>query len=470
MSIQKSIILFLFFVSFNSGAQLFCGPEKTAKRFLKAAEKGDFEKASEFCILELKEDVDRSGKRNYRSEEFDIKTISCDVEETEYGVDCACLSEMSGYQVVLIYQMTRIDGKWKIYNIETEDMGYESSVSEQNKSNKKYDTPQQTLEDFAAYNLAKKYKKAATIPIMAAAKVYAGEVEKNPGSLPVSITNIFCYKADQKTACNCNQVTADGKSETAFYELILVDGKWKITEFGKSEGAEYVVRKFVTNLADGECALAKQLATGAAQELVQGTIDAGCTRYSTEILSVYCKYADDVAQCTCLEKRDGMEMTFVYDLIDENGRWLVTNYKKDFNMEEDSETPYAVESTEVVTQMDYDYADEEPIVEMETIVAIADIEAAFPGGNTAMTTYITNNIVYPESAKNSEIEGVVYVQFVVRTDGTITNVVVIKGINEELNQEALRIVNSMPNWTPGKVEDKVVPSYYTLPIRFQLTK
>ncbi len=68
---------------------------------------------------------------------------------------------------------------------------------------------------------------------------------------------------------------------------------------------------------------------------MQGSIDAGCTSYKTEIVSISCNEDYTSAKCKCIERRDGMEMTFDYDLEKFSGEWKITNYAKDFeDMEE----------------------------------------------------------------------------------------------------------------------------------------
>jgi protein TonB len=85
-----------------------------------------------------------------------------------------------------------------------------------------------------------------------------------------------------------------------------------------------------------------------------------------------------------------------------------------------------------------------------------------------MFAYIGKNLKYPEQAVEEGIEGIVYLSFVVETDGKITGVTVLRGIGGGCNEEALRVVRSMPNWTPGKQGGKPVRVKYNLPIRFKL--
>lgn len=75
---------------------------------------------------------------------------------------------------------------------------------------------------------------------------------------------------------------------------------------------------------------------------------------------------------------------------------------------------------------------------------------------------------YPESALKNKVEGVVYIKFIVRQDGTVSNPEVLK-VAKELNDEALRVIKSMPKWKAGRVKGKSVDSYMTIPISFKLS-
>ena len=83
--------------------------------------------------------------------------------------------------------------------------------------------------------------------------------------------------------------------------------------------------------------------------------------------------------------------------------------------------------------------------------------------------FLMNNIQYQNIATKG-IEGIVYVQFVVGSDGAISNPKVIRSSHVALNNEALRVVNTMPDWNPGKQNGKTVNSRFTLPIHFKIVK
>ncbi len=94
----------------------------------------------------------------------------------------------------------------------------------------------------------------------------------------------------------------------------------------------------------------------------------------------------------------------------------------------------------------------------------------FPGGAAAMNNFIVSNLRYPLLAQENGIEGRVICQFVVNTDGSIVDIKVARGVEASLEAEAVRLVKSMPKWTPGRHGGKVVRCRYTLPIRFKLQR
>ena len=102
------------------------------------------------------------------------------------------------------------------------------------------------------------------------------------------------------------------------------------------------------------------------------------------------------------------------------------------------------------------------------VVMFADVMPEYPGGTNAMFDFIRKNVKYPESAKKNKQEGRVFVGFVVEKDGSVTNVNVLRGVCEELDNEAVRVVKAMPRWTPGMNEGKPVRVQYTLPVVFKL--
>lgn len=115
-------------------------------------------------------------------------------------------------------------------------------------------------------------------------------------------------------------------------------------------------------------------------------------------------------------------------------------------------------------------AEEEGLVEEEEIpVAIVDQKPKFNGGDqNEFTQWVFSQIVYPEIAKENGVSGRVTLQFTVETDGSVTRVQVVRGVDSSLDKEAVRVVSSSPKWTPGKQRDKPVRVRYTFPVIFQL--
>lgn len=92
----------------------------------------------------------------------------------------------------------------------------------------------------------------------------------------------------------------------------------------------------------------------------------------------------------------------------------------------------------------------------------------YPGGMQAMIEFLQTNMKYPEDAAKQKVEGRVMVEFVVETDGSVSDVHVAKQVFPSLDAEAIRVVQAMPKWTPGKKKGKVVRVKYNLPIVFRM--
>jgi TonB family protein len=106
--------------------------------------------------------------------------------------------------------------------------------------------------------------------------------------------------------------------------------------------------------------------------------------------------------------------------------------------------------------------------EEEQIFMIAENMPEFPGGEESLRKFITNSVVYPEIAINNGIQGKVYVTFVVTKNGSIANAKIARGVDPALDKEALRVVNSLPKWKPGKQRGQDVNVSYTVPINFMI--
>ncbi len=120
--------------------------------------------------------------------------------------------------------------------------------------------------------------------------------------------------------------------------------------------------------------------------------------------------------------------------------------------------------------MDYKAEVVEEVVEEEAIpFALVEEKPKFQGGDAnKFSKWVNSKLVYPEIAKENGVQGRVTLQFTVGTDGTVSNVVVLRGVDSSLDREAVRIVSSSPKWTPGRQRERAVKVTYTFPVIFQL--
>lgn len=112
--------------------------------------------------------------------------------------------------------------------------------------------------------------------------------------------------------------------------------------------------------------------------------------------------------------------------------------------------------------------EEEEEEDEQVIFQVVENDPEFPGGIEALMKYLQQNIKYPQLARENNITGKVYVTFVVERDGSVTGVRVLRDIGGGCGQEAVRVVKSMPKWTPGKQRGKAVRVQYNLPVNFSL--
>jgi protein TonB len=113
-------------------------------------------------------------------------------------------------------------------------------------------------------------------------------------------------------------------------------------------------------------------------------------------------------------------------------------------------------------------ADEEEEEESAKVFFIVEDMPEFPGGELALRKYISTHVKYPVIAQENGVQGKVYVTFVVGKDGSINNASIARGVDPSLDKEALRVVNGLPRWKPGKQRGKPVNVSYTVPINFVL--
>ena len=113
----------------------------------------------------------------------------------------------------------------------------------------------------------------------------------------------------------------------------------------------------------------------------------------------------------------------------------------------------------------------EQVIQQEApkeIFTVVEEQPGYPGGDEARIKFLQENIKYPEEAKELGVQGKVFVTFVVEVDGSITDVRVLRGIGAGCDEEAIRVVKSMPRWVPGKQRGQPVRVQFNLPIKFTL--
>lgn len=146
------------------------------------------------------------------------------------------------------------------------------------------------------------------------------------------------------------------------------------------------------------------------------------------------------------------------NIVDDN---IMVDEDIDINVEAD-------QNTEVQEYVPVKVDAEEESAEEAQIFMVVESMPVYPGGESALYTYLAENIKYPQMAKESGIQGRVFVTFVVERDGSVTDVRVLRGIGGGCDEEAIRVVKGMPRWTPGKQRGKSVRVQYNLPVKFTL--
>ena len=166
------------------------------------------------------------------------------------------------------------------------------------------------------------------------------------------------------------------------------------------------------------------------------------------------------------------EETSEYDAIEE-----IYEYEEVEDV--DTEVPSSEDETPEVEGEEAEVEDELAIAppvpseaveeEEEVIFVVVESMPEFPGGQQAMMRFIGENIQYPVIAQENGIQGRVVCQFVIEKDGKVTDIQVVRSSGDaSLDKEAIRVINSMPKWTPGKQRGKTVRVKYTIPVNFRL--
>ncbi len=102
------------------------------------------------------------------------------------------------------------------------------------------------------------------------------------------------------------------------------------------------------------------------------------------------------------------------------------------------------------------------------VYTVADNHPTFPGGEEARQQFLAENLRYPESAQEEGVQGTVFVTFVVRHNGAITDAEILRGVHPDIDAEVLRLVNKMPDWEPGENKGEKVSVQFNMPVRFRL--
>ena len=155
----------------------------------------------------------------------------------------------------------------------------------------------------------------------------------------------------------------------------------------------------------------------------------------------------------------------VVKTTESTGKKRTTSVTVTRNDNENGKKVYVVKSDGEATIASSLEADVKP----ELPVLAPDSMPEFPGGMSAMMTYLMDNVKYPADAKKDKKEGRVACSFVITKEGKVTDAHVVKSSGtESLDNEALRVVNNMPDWKPGKENGEPVNVHYTIPVVFKL--
>lgn len=140
------------------------------------------------------------------------------------------------------------------------------------------------------------------------------------------------------------------------------------------------------------------------------------------------------------------------------------------NLDDQDDAEINVEVTdETVNDPDFridDIIEKDP--EEDVIRIAVEVFPQFPGGEAAMQQYLKSNLVYTTLAREINLQGSVYVTFVVWKDGSIREIEILRGLGAGLDEEVIRVMNGMPMWTPGNQNGKAVNVRLTMPVRFRL--
>lgn len=138
-------------------------------------------------------------------------------------------------------------------------------------------------------------------------------------------------------------------------------------------------------------------------------------------------------------------------------------------------TPIPVIQQPVIIEVPDEYEEGEEIAitfgeeaQEEEVFTIVETQPQFPGGFGELNNWLASNLKYPEEAKKMAVEGRVFVEFIVNTDGSVSDIKVLKSVGSGCDEEAIRLMQSCPKWAPGEQDGRVVRVRITWPVTFKL--
>jgi len=187
--------------------------------------------------------------------------------------------------------------------------------------------------------------------------------------------------------------------------------------------------------------------------------------YDTKIIDMGVRQQSEVMEETVLNTQQNtpppppppQQVTTVLEIVD-NKTEVETNLSIDAEADENTQVETYVAPTQV----------EETETQETEIFTVVEDQPGYPGGDEARIKYLAENIKYPQMARESQIQGTVYVTFVVEKDGRVRDVRVLRGIGGGCDEEAIRVIQNMPRWNPGKQRGKPVRVQFNMPIKFTL--
>ena len=164
---------------------------------------------------------------------------------------------------------------------------------------------------------------------------------------------------------------------------------------------------------------------------------------------------------------DGKEYTLDINSVKNEKTFKIGDHKVVAKNNHDDRNSYSI--TIDGKPFDFNYITQMVSDDSEVYTGAVEVMPEYPGGTTAMFEFIQKNVKYPESAKDKGLEGKVYVQFVVEKDGSLSSFQVLRGVSDEIDAEAIRVLKMMPKWKPGMQDGKPVRVQFTMPFNFKLT-